>query len=86
MQRDKGSVTRLKKRLVWRITEAAPQGAMVDPTVRAVPAAPSSTAAEGGQPGWAMSSIDLLNGIDVTEDDRETVPDELFDELFKKSE
>lgn len=86
MQRDKGSTGKIKKRMVWRITDAAPKGEMVDASAPATPPAPDLPASDAGQPGWAMSSIDLLTGIEVTEDDRETVPDDLFDELFKKSE
>jgi hypothetical protein len=31
---------------------------------------------------WVTSSYDLLDGVDVTED-RDSVPEELFDELFE---
>lgn len=70
-----------KKRLVWRITELAPQGGWVDPDATIAPHA------EGDLPevscgGWIVSSFDLLSGTEVSENP-ETVPDALFDELFR---
>ncbi len=69
------------KKLVWRISQAAPLGEFVDPNAPvplperdAIPEASSSG-------GWVMSSFELLNGADVTEGP-DTVPDDLFDELF----
>ena len=31
---------------------------------------------------WASSSFDLLQGVEVTEDDPDTIPAGLYDELF----
>jgi hypothetical protein len=33
-------------------------------------------------PGWLASSFELTNGLDVS-DETDTLPSELFDELFK---
>ena len=70
------------KKLVWRITEAAPLGEFVDPRVLAQrpppPALPEATVSTGG---WVVSSFELLHGADVTEGD-DTVPGDLFDQLF----
>jgi hypothetical protein len=73
--------TPLTKRAVWRISEHAPMGEWVDPDA----AEPPSTAAKAPQPetsgsGWIESSMDLLNGTDVSED-HESTPGELFDEV-----
>ena len=35
------------------------------------------------QPGFGESSFDLHNGLDVSEDEIDTVPAGLFNELFK---
>ena len=71
------------RRLVWRITEAAPFGEFVDPEVTR-PLAPQPAPAEveeRSRGGWVISSFELLHGADVSEGD-DTVPAELFDELF----
>ena len=69
-----------KKRLVWRITENAPQGEWIDPD--APPLSGKSDLPEVSSGGWIMSSFDLLSGAEVSENP-ETVPDALFDELFR---
>ena len=78
------------KRWVWRISQSAPLGEWVDLSAPAPPApalppsAPQDRQAdlpEVSVGGWVVSSFDLLRGaeVDTTGD---TVPDELFDELF----
>ena len=69
-----------KRRLVWRITESAPQGGWVDPEAAAASAKRDLPEVSSG--GWIMSSFDLLSGTEVSENP-ETVPDALFDELFR---
>jgi hypothetical protein len=69
------------KKLVWRITEAAPLGEFVDPNAapsKPAPALPEATVSTGG---WVVSSFELLHGADVTEG-YDTVPGDLFDQLF----
>ena len=44
-------------------------------------ATPTKDLPEVHSGGWIVSSFDLLKGADVA-DDPDTVPDELFDELF----
>lgn len=73
-----------KNKTVWRITAAAPKGKWVDPNSAssAAPALPlDSELPEVSHGGWAMSSFDLLSGIDISEDS-DTVPADLYDELF----
>ena len=82
------------KRLIWRITEAAPLGEYVDASEVAasaaaaarsaaapVPALPEATVSSGG---WVVSSFELLHGADVTEG-YDTVPGDLFDSFFSPS-
>ena len=66
-------------RQVWRITPGAPRGEWVDPTATTPPPIPE--ARERQPANWAMSSFDLLYGADVNEVS-DTVPDDLFDQLF----
>lgn len=67
------------KRLVWRISEAAPLGEFVDPDA-AAPNQPKDQP-EVSRGGWVVSSFELLHGTEISEGP-DTVPDELFDELF----
>ena len=66
-------------RHVWRITPGAPRGEWVDPPTTTPP--PMPEAREWQPANWAMSSFDLLYGADVNEVS-DTVPDDLFDQLF----
>ena len=63
---------------VWRISENAPKGEWID---KSSPIAhkPSQDLPEVSYGTWVMSSYDLLDGTDVTE---EILPGGLFDELF----
>ena len=76
------------KKLVWRITEAAPMGEWVDSSRPSTSAhsRKSSTASSGQEAevvtsGWMVSSFELRKGADIL-DEPNTVPGELFDELF----
>ena len=72
----------------WRSSQGAPAGEWVDrsappppPPVRPVPS-PITKLPEVSTGGWLVSSFDLLSGTDVVEDDLDSVPMDLFDELF----
>ena len=79
MAHRKSTVGHVTKR-VWRITQNAPHGEYVDPNQ--VP--PELTRPpERPEPGWLVSSFELTHGLEVT-DETDTLPGELFDELFKK--
>jgi hypothetical protein len=69
------------RRRVWRATQAAPDGEWVDPAATPLPPKSEEPEPESSSRGWAMSSFDLLYGADVVED-VDTIPAELFDELF----
>ena len=71
--------------MVWRISESTPMGEWVD--LRAVPrvSSPKTHLPDVQQGTWVRSSYDLLDGIDVDETG-DTVPADLFDELFGSSD
>ena len=66
------------KPMVWRISDRAPLGEWVDPNLP--PERPKKTPDEEPA-GWRRSTYDLINGVDI-DDNPNTVPDDLFDELF----
>jgi len=66
------------RRMVWRITEAAPLGEFVDPDAITEPPRGRD---DSGSSGWVVSSFELLHGTDIQEGP-DTVPADLFDELF----
>ncbi len=65
--------------MVWRISDRAPLGEWVDPSLPPPP--PKEDLPEVSSGRWVRSSFDLLNGVEIN-DDPNTVPDDLFDELF----
>jgi hypothetical protein len=79
MFRSKPNSTAPAKR-VWRISASAPKGEWVT-KVAPVAAKVDANLPEVSYGTWVTSSYDLLDGADVTED-AETIPGELFDELF----
>ena len=68
-------------RWVWRISRRAPQGEWVDRLAPPPSPPPPTELPEVSTGGWIVSSFDLLRGADV-DTSGDTVPDELFDELF----
>ena len=66
---------------VWRISENAPKGEWVVVAAAAAIPRPSSELPEVSYGSWVTSSYDLLDGSDVIEDP-DTLPGDLFDELF----
>lgn len=70
----------LPPKLVWRISESAPMGEWVKPRAQ-VNDKPAKGLPEVSYGTWVTSSYDLLDGADVIEDP-DTIPGELFDELF----
>lgn len=71
-------------RWVWRISQSVPLGEWVDRSAPPPPRPAATTPTELPEVstgGWIVSSFDLLRGADV-DTSGDTVPDELFDELF----
>lgn len=76
-------------RWVWRISQSFPQGEWVDllaqPRPKPPRPAPPAELPEVSTGGWVVSSFDLLRGADV-DTSGDTVPDDLFDELFPRKD
>ncbi len=71
-----------QRRTVWRVTAAAPLGEYIDPD--AVVAPPRPVPMTPPDPGWLLSSFELADGLD-SKDVTDTIPGELFDQLFGAS-
>ena len=69
-----------EKKMVWRISQSAPMGEWVVKVPPVTPK-PAIELPEVSYGSWVTSSYDLLDGTEVTEDP-DTLPGELFDELF----
>jgi hypothetical protein len=65
---------------VWRISERTPMGEWVDKAAP-VNSKPDKDLPEVSYGSWVTSSYDLLDGTEVIEDP-DTLPGDLFDELF----
>jgi hypothetical protein len=72
--------TTVPPKRVWRISESAPKGEWVVKSAPANPR-PGDDLPEVSYGTWVTSSYDLLDGTDIKEDP-DTLPGELFDELF----
>ena len=78
------------RRRVWRITQAAPLGEIVEVAPSAPSSPPLSEASsepaiapqEGRESCWRASSMDLMHGLEISEEP-DTIPSDLFDALFK---
>lgn len=74
------------KKVIWRMSNSAPLGEYVHPTDPAAPAAESSEPATPPDPksSWKLSSLELSDGLQVSEQPIDTLPDDLWDEFFKR--
>jgi len=69
-------------RPVWRISDDVPMGEWVDSGSSSPPRPPrKDDLPEVSYGSWVTSSYDLLHGTDIVEGG-DTVPGELFDQLF----
>jgi hypothetical protein len=75
----RNSSSSAKRRRVWQVSEATPLGEFVYPDE--APVRPVFDA-EPVDLGWRMSSFELTQGLEVSEAPADTVPGDLFDELF----
>jgi hypothetical protein len=71
------------KTVVWRISEGAPGGEWVEKAAAAPPPpkCKKPDLPEVSDGSWVTSSFDLLSGSDAVEVS-DTIPGDLFDELF----
>ena len=70
--------------MVWRISEGAPLGEWVDKAAPAARPTKQDQLPDVLYGSWVTSSFDLLSGSDTLEVS-DTIPDDLFDELFQPS-
>jgi hypothetical protein len=84
-------------KVVWRISAAAPLGEYVhsqpdapaDAAAAAAAKAKLLAASADGEPkelperGWHHSTHELVQGLDMSEESIDTLPDDLFDQYFK---
>jgi len=70
---------------VWRISQSAPMGEWVSKSAPITPKPSKDLPKASPGDTWVKSSYDLLDGTDVTEDP-DTLPDDLFDELFARKQ
>ena len=79
-------------KVVWRISAAAPLGEYVhsQPDTAGVQAPVAASAVVADVPkelperGWHYSTHELAHGMDMSEEPLDTLPDDLFDQFFKK--
>ena len=67
-------------KMVWRMSASAPMGEWVEMAAPVIPK-PSNDLPEVSDGSRVTSSYDLLDGTEVIEDP-DTLPGDLFDELF----
>jgi hypothetical protein len=67
-------------RWIWRDSQGESMGKWAELDAPRVPA-PAANLPEVHYGGWVGSSFDLLSGVDVV-DNPDTIPSELYDELF----
>lgn len=76
------------KKVIWRMSSNAPLGEYVNPVETSVPTnEPQETAATPGndpKSSWRLSSLELSDGLQVSEQPIDTLPDDLWDEFFKR--
>lgn len=74
------------KKIIWRMSGNAPLGEYVSSSgeVTAGDATTPAGSAPGSQSSWQLSSVELLHGLQVSEQPLDTLPGELLDEFFKR--
>jgi hypothetical protein len=74
------------KKVIWRMSNNAPLGEYVHPSDAAAPAVESPEPATPSDPksSWRLSSLELSDGLQVSEQPIDTLPDDLWDEFFKR--
>ena len=75
------------KKVIWRMSNHAPLGEYVNPDDAAGPnsESPQTAVAPDPKSSWKLSSLELSDGLQVSEQPLDTLPDDLWDEFFKKS-
>ncbi|KNZ33491.1 MAG: hypothetical protein AD742_06260 [Methylibium sp. NZG] len=76
-------------KVIWRISASAPLGEYVHAEPAAANDPPPEVKADDppkelAERGWHYSTHELAHGLDMTEEPIDTLPNELFDQFFKK--
>jgi hypothetical protein len=71
------------KKVIWRMSGNAPLGEYVTGDEVAGASAASAEAGPGSS-SWRLSSVELRDGIQISEQPLDTLPGELLDEFFKR--
>ncbi len=75
------------KKIIWRMSGNSPLGEYVTGAgeLSSGDSTPIPGAAEAAaQSSWRLSSVDLLDGLQVSEQPLDTLPGELLEEFFKR--
>jgi hypothetical protein len=73
------------KKVIWRMSNNAPLGEYVHPGESGGPNSESPVAPKPDpKSSWKLSSLELSDGLQVSEQPIDTLPDELWDEFFKR--
>lgn len=75
------------KKVIWRMSNHAPLGEYVHPGDTAAANAespPEAATPPDPKSSWRLSSLELSDGLQVSEQPIDTLPDELWDEFFKR--
>ena len=74
------------KKMIWRISEGSPLGGYVsaDEAGGSATAATQAGAVPGSRSSWKLSSVELREGLHVSEQPLDALPGELLDEFFKR--
>lgn len=74
------------KKIIWRMSGNSPLGEYVTGAgeLTSGDSTLPGAAAPASQSSWRLSSVELLDGLQVSEQPLDTLPGELLDEFFKR--
>ena len=74
------------KKMIWQISGNSALGGYVsaDEAGRSAAAATRAGALPGSRTSWKLSSVELRDGLQVSEQPLDALPGELLDEFFKR--
>ena len=74
------------KKVIWRMSNNAPLGEYVHPGDSDGPSSepPAAPTPPDPKSSWKLSSLELSDGLQVSEQPLDTLPDDLWDEFFKR--
>jgi hypothetical protein len=74
------------KKVIWRMSSNSPTGEYLTPDEAAETQPETEASAQPPEPrsSWKLSSLELSDGLQVSEEPMDTLPGDLVDELFKR--